>query len=70
MTANSSRISQVMSIHDENRDCVDHSTSQEPAWSRRTNALTEVRVVRVTPFRFGGPEAGETAKILRRALSE
>jgi hypothetical protein len=30
--------------------------------------LVEVRVVRVTPFRFGGPEAGETAKILRRAL--
>ena len=35
-----------------------------------TNSQTEVRVVRVTPFRFGGPEAGETAKILRRALSE
>ena len=38
--------------------------------SPRTNALTEVRVVRVTPFRFGRPEAGETGKILRRALSE
>ena len=38
--------------------------------ARRTNALSEVRVVRVTPFRFGGPEAGETAKTLRRAVSQ
>ena len=30
-------------------------------------AHAEARVVRVTPFRFGEPEAGETAKILRRA---
>ena len=44
--------------------------SGEPRFVRELECLIEARVVRVTPFRFDGPEAGETAKILRRALSE
>jgi hypothetical protein len=39
-------------------------TCRRRAEKRRT---LEARVVRLTPFRFGEPKAGETAKILRRA---